>query len=66
MWFGDYPDYPAYELHTGELLRDVLGRHEGELLGKKVIEKLGGQLPYLPKVYEFPTSNIYLIMIGAD
>lgn len=50
MWFGDYPDFPAHKLDTGELLKDVLENHKEELLGKKVIEKLGGQLPYLPKV----------------
>lgn len=52
MWFGDYPDFPARKLDTGELLKDVLQRHKEELLGKKVIEQLGGQLPYLPKVGE--------------
>lgn len=50
MWFGDYPDFPARKLDTGELLKDVLERHKEELLGKKVIEEFGGQLPYLPKV----------------
>ncbi|RYO96735.1 hypothetical protein DL765_011505 [Monosporascus sp. GIB2] len=50
MWFGDYPDYPARKLDTGELLKDVLQQHKEELLGKKIIEKFGAQLPYLPKI----------------
>ncbi|TDZ48426.1 Mannose-6-phosphate isomerase [Colletotrichum trifolii] len=50
MWFGDYPDFPAHVLETGELLRDVLQKNKDKLLGKKVIEQLDGQLPYLPKI----------------
>ncbi|OTB12461.1 hypothetical protein K445DRAFT_320895 [Daldinia sp. EC12] len=50
MWFGDYPDFPARKLDTGEPLAEVLQRNKEQLLGKKVIEKLGGQLPYLPKI----------------
>ena len=50
MWFGDYPDYPARRLATGELLQDVLARNQETLLGRKVIENFGGQLPFLPKV----------------
>ncbi|KAK0664540.1 RmlC-like cupin domain-containing protein [Cercophora samala] len=50
LWFGDYPDFPARVLETGELLQDVLQKHKEELLGKKVIEELGGQLPFLPKI----------------
>ncbi|KAK4101143.1 mannose-6-phosphate isomerase [Parathielavia hyrcaniae] len=50
MWFGDYPDFPARVLETGELLKDVLDKHGEKLLGKKVMEQLGGQLPFLPKI----------------
>jgi mannose-6-phosphate isomerase len=50
MWFGDYPDYPAQVLKTGELLKDVLDKDREKLLGKKVIDQLGGQLPFLPKI----------------
>ncbi|GAB1318015.1 hypothetical protein MFIFM68171_08225 [Madurella fahalii] len=50
MWFGDYPDYPARVLKTGELLKDVLDKNQETLLGKKVIEQFGGQLPFLPKI----------------
>lgn len=49
LWFGDYPDYPAKVLGTGELLKDVLDKNKQTLLGKRVIEQLDGQLPYLPK-----------------
>ncbi|KAK4148464.1 RmlC-like cupin domain-containing protein [Chaetomidium leptoderma] len=50
MWFGDYPDFPARVLKTGELLRDVLDKNKEKLLGEKVIDQLGGQLPFLPKI----------------
>ncbi|KZL84503.1 phosphomannose isomerase type i [Colletotrichum incanum] len=50
MWFGDYPDFPARVLETGELLKDVLDRNKEKLLGQKVIKELDGQLPYLPKI----------------
>ncbi|KAH6847771.1 RmlC-like cupin domain-containing protein [Chaetomium sp. MPI-CAGE-AT-0009] len=50
MWFGDYPDFPARVLKTGELLKDVLDRDKETLLGKKVVDELDGQLPFLPKI----------------
>ncbi|KAK4464477.1 mannose-6-phosphate isomerase [Cladorrhinum samala] len=50
LWFGDYPDFPAKVLETGELLKDVLDKNKETLLGKKVIDQLDGQLPYLPKI----------------
>ncbi|KAL2127049.1 hypothetical protein VTI74DRAFT_11427 [Chaetomium olivicolor] len=50
MWFGDYPDFPARVLKTGEPLKDVLDKNKEKLLGKKVIEELVGQLPFLPKI----------------
>ena len=50
LWFGDYPDFPGRVLQTGELLKDVLDKNKETLLGKKVMEQLDGQLPYLPKV----------------
>ncbi|KAK3314335.1 mannose-6-phosphate isomerase [Apodospora peruviana] len=50
LWFGDYPDFPARVLETGELLKDVLDKNKEALLGKKVISELGGQLPFLPKI----------------
>lgn len=50
MWLGDYPDFPARTLDTGELLKDVLDANKEELLGKKVIDKYDAQLPFLQKV----------------
>lgn len=52
MWFGDYPDFPARVLETDELLADVLKRDQQTLLGKKVVETMDAQLPFLPKVRE--------------
>lgn len=50
MWFGDYPDFPARVLETGELLADVLKKDQQTLLGKKVVDTMDAQLPFLPKV----------------
>lgn len=50
MWFGDYPDFPARVLDTGELLADVLKKDQQTLLGKKVVDTMDAQLPFLPKV----------------
>ena len=53
MWFGDYPDFPARVLETGELLADVLKKDQQRLLGKKVVDTMDAQLPFLPKVSQF-------------
>lgn len=50
MWFGDYPDFPARVLETGEPLADALKKDKDTLLGKKVVDKFDAQLPFLPKV----------------
>lgn len=50
MWFGDYPDFPARVLETGEPLKDVLHKNKETLLGKKVIDHYDAQLPFLPKI----------------
>ncbi|KAK7931037.1 phosphomannose isomerase type I [Apiospora marii] len=50
MWFGDYPDFPARQLETGEELKEVLAQNKEQLLGKKVVDKFDAQLPFLPKI----------------
>lgn len=50
MWFGDYPDFPARDLETGQTLAKLLKCHKEELLGSYSTEKFGGHLPFLPKV----------------
>ncbi|KAI0153010.1 mannose-6-phosphate isomerase [Xylariaceae sp. FL1272] len=50
MWFGDYPDFPARKLDTGELLADLLKKDPKKLLGDKVIKDFDAQLPFLPKI----------------
>ncbi|ROV96101.1 hypothetical protein VSDG_05077 [Cytospora chrysosperma] len=50
MWFGDYPDFPARVLETGELLADAIKKDQTTLLGKKVLENMDAQLPFLPKI----------------
>ncbi|KAK0639996.1 putative mannose-6-phosphate isomerase [Lasiodiplodia hormozganensis] len=50
MWYGTYPDLPAYVLETGENLQDFINKNPDQLLGKTVVQKFGQDLPYLPKV----------------
>ncbi|EKG11164.1 Mannose-6-phosphate isomerase type I [Macrophomina phaseolina MS6] len=50
MWYGTYPELPAYVLESGENLQDYINKNPDELLGKRVIQKFGHDLPYLPKV----------------
>jgi len=50
MWMGDYPDFPAKVLTTGEELRQVIDANKEQLLGKTCIEKFGPVLPFLPKI----------------
>lgn len=57
IWFGDYPDFPAKVLATGELLSDALNENRLALLGSNVVRNLDSQLPFLPKVRAFPTKT---------
>ncbi|OCK72885.1 phosphomannose isomerase type I [Lepidopterella palustris CBS 459.81] len=50
MWMGDYPDIPAKSLEIGEKLQTIIEQNKEKLLGKKCIDKFGGQLPFLPKI----------------
>ncbi|KAL7948677.1 mannose-6-phosphate isomerase [Trichoderma barbatum] len=50
MWFGDYPDFPARVLETGQTLAEVLELHKEKLLGSYSLEKFGNHLPFLPKI----------------
>jgi mannose-6-phosphate isomerase len=49
MWMGTYPSVPSYVLSTGEPLEDFLKKNP-DLVGKSVVDKFGGGLPFLPKV----------------
>lgn len=53
MWFGDYPDFPARDLETGQELAELLKRNKEELLGRYSVDKFGDNLPFLPKVCWF-------------
>ncbi|EGR50298.1 hexose-6-phosphate isomerase [Trichoderma reesei QM6a] len=50
MWFGDYPDFPARVLETGQPLAELLKAHKEKLLGSYSIETFGNNLPFLPKI----------------
>lgn len=50
LWFGDYPDFPARDLETGQTLAELLNSNEEKLLGSYAVEKFGNHLPFLPKV----------------
>ena len=47
---GDYPVQPAKSLKTGEELQKIVDENKEELLGKDVMRKFGGVLPFLPKI----------------
>ena len=47
---GDYPVQPAKSLKTGEDLHKIVDEDKEGLLGKNVMEKFGGVLPFLPKI----------------
>lgn len=51
MWMGDYPVLPAKGLKSGEELHKIVDDNKEQLLGKTCIEKFGGVVPFLPKVY---------------
>jgi hypothetical protein len=63
MWMGDYPSNPAYVLSSGEPLEDFLKNHP-DVLGQKVKEKFGTNLPFLPKVSErgFLFFGVWVVM----
>jgi mannose-6-phosphate isomerase len=50
MWFGTYPELPSYSLKTGQDLQQILNEHKDALIGKKVYDKFGADLPFLPKI----------------
>ena len=50
MWMGDCPVHPAKSLKTGEELHKIVDDDKEGLLGKNVMEKFGGVLPFLPKI----------------
>ena len=51
MWMGDYPVLPAKALKSGEELHKIVDDNKEQLLGKTCMEKFGGVVPFLPKVY---------------
>ncbi|TWU72602.1 hypothetical protein ED733_003405 [Metarhizium rileyi] len=50
MWFGDYPDFPARDVQTGQPLAELLKEHKEILLGPRQVEIFGDNLPFLPKI----------------
>ncbi|OAQ59262.2 hexose-6-phosphate isomerase [Pochonia chlamydosporia 170] len=50
LWFGDYPNFPARDLETGQPLAELLKAHKESLLGSYSMKKFGDQLPFLPKI----------------
>lgn len=49
MWMGTYPSVPSFVIGTDETLEDYLNKNPN-LVGKKIVDKFGGGLPFLPKV----------------
>lgn len=53
---GTYPSVPSYVIGTDETLEDYLNKNP-KLVGKKIVDKFGGGLPFLPKVGYFPLES---------
>ena len=49
LWMGTHPSCPSTLLATGQSLKEYLAQHP-ELLGEKVVQKFGKDLPFLFKV----------------
>ncbi|EEA21925.1 hypothetical protein EYB25_006832 [Talaromyces marneffei] len=49
MWMGTYPSVPSFVIGTDETLEDYLNKNPN-LVGKKIVDKFGGGLPFLPKI----------------
>ncbi|KAL4891009.1 RmlC-like cupin domain-containing protein [Aspergillus ambiguus] len=52
LWMGTYPTVPSRVLSTGELLGDYL-QSNPQLVGERVTEKYGAEIPFLPKILSF-------------
>lgn len=62
MWMGTYPSVPSYVIGTDETLEDYLNKNPN-LVGKNIVDKFGGGLPFLPKVGYLPLeSGLALIL----
>jgi len=47
---GTYPTTPSLVLATGEDLQKHINANKGKLIGKPILNKVGVDLPFLPKV----------------
>ncbi|KAL5359136.1 RmlC-like cupin domain-containing protein [Aspergillus floccosus] len=52
MWMGTYPTVPSRVLSTGQLLGDYL-KDNPQLVGERVLNKYGAEIPFLPKILSF-------------
>lgn len=50
MWMGSYPSLPSRLLSNGEDLQKHLDENAERLIGKKVLDKFGKDLPFIPKI----------------
>lgn len=68
MWMGDYPILPAKGLKSGEELHKIVDDNKEQLLGKTCIDKFGGVVPFLPKVYvvQYGIKCILLQLIATQ
>ena len=50
MWMGTYPSLPSRLLSNGEELQKHLDENAERLIGEKVLNKFGKDLPFIPKI----------------
>lgn len=58
---GTYPVIPSRVLSTGENLQDVINANAEKLVGRRVLDKFGTDLPFLPKVLNPPPTSLTLV-----
>lgn len=53
---GTYPSVPSFVIGTDETLEDYLNKNPN-LVGRKIVDKFGGGLPFLPKAGYLPIES---------
>lgn len=65
MWMGTYPSVPSFVIGTDETLEDYLNKNPN-LVGKKIVDKFGGGLPFLPKVGYLPINSGLCLLLTRE
>ena len=65
LWMGTHPSCPSTLLSTGQSLKEYLVQHP-QLLGDKVVQKFGKDLPFLFKVRSFVAIARVVLIVGGQ